>query len=89
MKSETTKTSKGKLASYAIVAVALAGVAGIWSIADFSAGTSLLSKIFILFLGAVIVLQIVPCVMLLSAMFKGFASLLHKKQKVEVGGGKK
>ena len=48
-----------------------------------------MSKLFIMFLGAVIVLQIVPCVMLLSAMFKGVASLFHKKEHQAVTGGKK
>jgi len=83
---ETKKSKTGKIATVGIIAVVLAGAVAISGIADVSGG--LTSKLFIFFLGAVIVLQIVPCMMLFGAMAKGVASLFHKKEKVTVGGKK-
>jgi hypothetical protein len=88
MKAETNKTKTGKIASLVIVAAVVVGALAISGIADVSGG-SMMSKLFILFLGAVIVLQIVPCMMLLAAMVKGVASLFHKKEKAAAGGEKK
>jgi hypothetical protein len=68
----------GKLASWAIAALVLTGAGAIWSVADVSAQSSVMSKAFILFIGAIIVLQVVPGLMLLGAMFKGVFGMVTK-----------
>jgi hypothetical protein len=87
MKTESKKSS-GKLVSLAIAALVLVGAVAIWSVADVSAKTSLMSKAFIFFIGAVIVVQVVPGVMLLSAMFKGVLSMAGKKVEATVAAKK-
>jgi ABC-type Na+ efflux pump permease subunit len=88
MKTES-KKSTGKITSAFIVALVMAGAAAIWAVADVSATSSLMSKAFLFFIGAVIVVQIVPGIMLLSAMVKGIASLAGKKTEVTEGTDKK
>jgi membrane protein YdbS with pleckstrin-like domain len=78
MKRESGKTGMGKVTSWAIAALVLVGAGAIWAVADVSAQSSLMSKAFILFIGAIIVLQIVPGLMLLGAMFKGVFGMVTK-----------
>jgi nitrate reductase gamma subunit len=87
MKSEAKKISSvsGKLASGLIVAVVLVGAAAISGLAEVTEGSSVMSKIFMLFLGAVIVLQIVPCLMLVGAMCKGVVGMFGKTAKASAG----
>jgi hypothetical protein len=79
MKTESKKSSAGKIATLSIVALVAAGAVAISGIADIAPGSGILAKTFILFIGAVIVLQIVPGIMLMVAMFKGVYSLFSKK----------
>jgi hypothetical protein len=74
------KKAAGKIASWALVALVLAGGAAISGIADLT-GTGILQKAFIYFLGAILVVQIIPSLMLLGAMFKGIRGLTDKKVK--------
>jgi hypothetical protein len=89
MKTETKKSSAGKIASLSIVAVVVAGAFAISGVADVSEGTGSMGKMFILFLGAVIVLQVVPCLMLVAAMVKGVYSMVSKKVAAPVTVGSK
>jgi hypothetical protein len=89
MKTESEKTSSGKLASWSIVGVVLAGTLLISGIADVSEGSGTMAKIFLLFLGAVIVVQVIPGFMLFAAMLKGIYSMFGKKAKATVGEDKK
>ena len=82
MKTESKKSSAGKIATLSIVALVAAGAVAISGIADVAPGSGVMGKMFILFLGAVIVLQIVPGIMLMVAMFKGVYSLFSKKAAV-------
>ena len=79
MKTESKKSVAGKIASLSIVAVVVAGALVISGVADVAEGSGTMAKMFILFLGAVIVLQVVPGIMLMVAMFKGVFSLVSKK----------
>lgn len=81
MKTKSGK-SAGKLASLFIVAVVVAGALAISGVADVSAAGGSMGKVFILFIGAVIVLQVIPGLMLLGAMFKGVYSMATKKSSV-------
>ena len=89
MKSESKKSSAGMIASWAIGALVVAGAVAVWGVADFSEKSTVMSKAFILFIGAVIAVQVVPGIMLLAAMLKGVASMATKKVEVKVGAGRK
>ena len=84
MKTESKKSSAGKIASWSIAALVLVGAATICGTADFSAKSTLLSKAFVFFVSAVIVVQVVPGIMLLAAMFKGVCSMAGKKVEAKV-----
>jgi hypothetical protein len=81
MKSETKKSLAGKVTNWSIVGVVVAGTLLISGVADLSEGSAMMGKIFFLFLGAVIVVQVIPGLMLLGAMMKGVYSLFGKKAK--------
>jgi hypothetical protein len=85
MKTEAKKSSAGKIASWSIAALVLVGAAAIWGVADLSEKSTLMSKAFVFFISAVIVVQVVPGLMLLGAMLKGVCSLASKKVTVKVG----
>jgi hypothetical protein len=89
MKNESEKTLAGKVASWSIVGVVLAGTLLISGIADVSEGSGMMAKIFLFFLGAVIVVQVIPGVMLFSAMVKGIYSMFGKKVKEPLEQSKK
>ena len=84
METESKKWSTKKIASWSIVAAALAGALVLTGVADLS-GYGIASKLFVFFLGAVIVMQIVPAVMLMLAMFKGVRSVFTKSSRVKAG----
>ena len=83
------KSAAGKVASWSIVGVVLAGTLLISGIADVSEGSGMMAKIFLFFLGAVIVVQVIPGVLLLGAMLKGIYSMFGKKAKATVLENKK
>lgn len=72
----------GKVTSWSIIGIVVAGTLLISGIADVSEGSSIMAKAFLFFLGAVIVVQVIPGLMLVSAMFKGVYSMFGKKEKV-------
>jgi len=76
------RKAAGKVASWSLVALVLVGGAFISGIADLS-GSGITQKVFIFFLGAILVVQIIPSLMLLGAMFKGIRSMADKKVKVQ------
>jgi membrane protein YdbS with pleckstrin-like domain len=84
MKTQSTKSSKGKIASWAIAALVLVGAAAILAVADFGEKSTIMSKAFVFFISAVIVVQVVPGIMLFGAMLKGVASMAGKKVEATV-----
>ena len=78
MKSESKKSAAGKIASFAIVALVLVGAAAIMGVSEVSE-KSILSKAFVFFVGAVIVVQVVPGLMLFGAMLKAVCGMAGKK----------
>lgn len=78
---KTLANKKAKIVTCAIIGLILTGAALISGLADLS-GQGSMSKIFFLFLGAVIVVQVIPGLMLLGAMLKGVVSLFSKKSSV-------
>jgi hypothetical protein len=83
MKAQSNKSMAGKVASFAIIALVLVGAMAISGIAEVPGSSSFQSKLFIFFIGAVIVVQVVPCVMLLSAMVKGLVNAVSRKPSAE------
>lgn len=81
MKKETENSLAGKVTSWSIVGVVLAGTLLISGIADVSEGSGIMAKLFLFFIGAIIVVQVIPGVMLFSAMIKGIYGLVGKKAK--------
>lgn len=82
MKNESGKKTTTSWASWSIIALVLAGTLLISGIADVSEGSGVMAKIFLFFLGAVIVVQVIPGLMLFGSMLKGIYSMFSKKVKV-------
>ncbi|GFO63058.1 hypothetical protein M1B72_18320 [Geomonas paludis] len=89
MTKETKESLSGKVTSWSIIGVVVAGTLLISGIADVSEGSGLMAKIFLLFIGAIIVVQVIPGIMLFSAMLKGIYGLFGKKVKVPLEQDKK
>ncbi|MBU5614361.1 MULTISPECIES: hypothetical protein [Geomonas] len=89
MTKETRESLSGKVTSWSIIGVVVAGTLLISGIADVSEGSGLMAKIFLLFIGAIIVVQVIPGIMLFSAMLKGIYGLFGKKVKVPLEDDKK
>ncbi|GFO68161.1 hypothetical protein GMLC_17400 [Geomonas limicola] len=85
MKAKSSKAA-GKIASWFIVAVVVAGALAISGVAEVSEAGGSGARLFILFIGAVIVLQVVPGLMLLGAMFKGIYGMVFKKSANDAAG---
>jgi hypothetical protein len=83
MKTAFNKSVTRKLTGLSIVGVVLAGSLLISGIVDLAPGSSVMTKIFFFFLGAIIMVQVVPCLVLFGAMFKAVAGLFGKKSKTE------
>ena len=86
MKTETKKTAAAKIATWAIVALVLVGAAAIMGVSEVPEKSTLMSKAFVFFIGAVIVLQVVPGIMLLSAMVKAVFGMVGKKNPAVIAG---
>ena len=82
MKKESEKSAASKAASWSIVALVAAGTLLISGVADVSEGSGVMAKMFLFFLGAVIVVQVIPGLMLFGAMLKGLYSMFSKKVKM-------
>lgn len=89
MKKGTEDSLSGKVTSWSIIAVVVAGTLLISGIADVSEGSGAMAKLFLFFLGAIIVVQVIPGVMLFGAMLKGIYSMFGKKAKATVAEEKK
>lgn len=82
MKKESENGAASKVTSWSIIGLVLAGTLLISGIADVSEGSGMMAKIFLVFLAAVIVVQVIPGLMLFSAMLKGIYAMFGKKAKV-------
>ncbi len=72
---------KGKLVNVLIVALVLTGTALVAGIGDVSQGSSIMVRLFLGFLGAIIAIQIIPCLILFGAMAKGVFNLVRGKKE--------
>ncbi|GFO55804.1 hypothetical protein GMSM_28110 [Geomonas sp. Red276] len=71
----------GRMTNWWIVGLMIAGALLFWKISDLPARMSIMSKLFISFLGAIIVVQIIPAMLLFGAMLKGIFGIFLKKSK--------
>ena len=79
----------GRIASWSIAALVLVGAVAILATADFSEKSTIMSKAFVFFVSAVIVVQVVPGIMLLGAMLKGALSVASKRVELPAWASKK
>ena len=92
MKSYSVKGISEKVINVMIVALVLFGTLAFLLVNQVAVGGEWLSKMFLVFLGAIITIQIIPGLLLLGAMIKGLASLGRKELPVaeeEADAGKK
>ena len=82
MEKKSEKTA-GKVVAWWLVVLALVGGGLISALADFSDKSGAMPRLFVFFLSALIVVQIIPALMLLGAMCKGIAGLAGKKTKTQ------
>jgi hypothetical protein len=79
MKTDKIKSTTQKVANVLIVGLVLLGTCVFMFANQVTGGSEGMSKLFLLFFGAIITVQIVPGLLLLGAMIKG-ACNLGKKQ---------
>lgn len=82
MKRYSIKGTAGKVINVVIVAVVVMGTVATAFVGQVSDGGELMSKLFLVFFGTIIALQIIPGLILFGAMLKGLTSLGDKKALV-------
>ncbi|WP_243371855.1 hypothetical protein [Geotalea sp. SG265] len=75
------ENSLWKYTSMMIVGLIAAGTLIVAGAANLPAGSSMLATFFIVFMGAIIALQLVPGLMLFAAMIKGIYAALRKEKE--------
>lgn len=83
MKTDSVKKFMDKGINVAIVVLVMMGTLAVGFVSQLSEGGEMLSKLFLVFFGTIIAIQIVPGLFLLAAMLKGLASL-GRKEALEV-----
>ena len=80
MKSHSLKGIAEQVVNAMIVVLVVLGTAAFAVVNQVPEGGALMSKLFLVFLGAIITIQIIPGLILLGAMIKGIARLGRKEQ---------
>lgn len=75
------KSKAEKVANAMIIGMVILGTVIFSVINQASSGTELMPKIFLVFFGAIITVQIIPGLVLLATMIKGVVSISQKKQE--------
>ena len=83
MKPLNLKSVTEKLSNAMIIAIVVAGTITLAFINQVNAEGTLMSKLFLVFLGAIITFQVLPGLMLIGGMIKGIFSLGHRKEAHE------
>jgi hypothetical protein len=81
MESNRLKSKAEKVANAMIIGMVILGTVIFSVINQVSSGAELMPKIFLVFFGAIITVQIVPGLILLATMIKGVVSFSQKKQE--------
>jgi len=80
METSTLKKTQ-KVANMMIIGMVVAGTVLFSLINQVSSGAELMPKLFMLFFGAIITVQVIPGLILLSTMIKNVVSIGQKKQE--------
>ena len=80
METSTLKKTQ-KFANMMIIGMVVAGTVLFSLINQVSSGAELMPKLFMLFFGAIITVQVIPGLILLSTMIKNVVSIGQKKQE--------
>jgi len=75
------KSKTQKVANVMIIGMVIVGTVIFALINKASSGTELMPKLFLLFFGAIITVQVIPGLVLLATMIKGVVSIGQKKQE--------
>jgi hypothetical protein len=75
------KSKAEKVANAMIIGMVIMGTVIFSVINQVSSGSELMPKIFLLFFGAIITVQIIPGLVLLATMIKGFVKISQKNQE--------
>lgn len=81
MESNRLKSKAEKVANAMIIGMVILGTVIFSVINQVSSGAELMPKIFLIFFGAIITIQIVPGLILLATMIKGVINFSQKKQE--------
>ena len=79
MKSFSLKSITEKMSNAMIIAIVVTGTVVLAFVNQVTAEGTLMSKLFLVFLGAIITFQLLPGLMLIGGMIKGLLSLGHRK----------
>jgi nitrate reductase gamma subunit len=85
MKSFSLKSITEKMSNVMIIAIVVAGTVILAFVNQVNSEGTLMSKMFLVFLGAIITFQLLPGLMLIGGMIKGLLSLGHRKAVHEDG----
>jgi uncharacterized integral membrane protein len=75
------KSKTQKVANVMIIGMVIVGTVIFALINQVSSGVELMPKLFLLFFGAIITVQVIPGLILLATMIKGIVSIGQKKQE--------
>jgi hypothetical protein len=75
------KSKTEKVANVMIIGMVIMGTIIFSVINQASSGAELMPKIFLIFLGAIITVQVIPGLVLLATMIKGVVNISQKKQE--------
>jgi len=79
MKPFSVKALTEKMSNAMIIAIVVAGTVTLAFVNQVTVEGTLMSKLFLVFLGAIITFQLLPGLMLLGGMIKGLCSLGQRK----------
>ena len=79
MKSFRLKNITEKMSNAMIIAIVVAGTVILAFINQINLEGTLMSKLFLVFLGAIITFQLLPGLMLIGGMIKGLVTMGHRK----------
>ena len=81
MEANKLKSKTQKVANVMIIGMVIVGTVIFALINQVSSGVELMPKLFLLFFGAIITVQVIPGLILLATMIKGVVSIGQKKQE--------
>ena len=81
METNKLKSKTQKVANVMIIGMVIVGTVIFALINQVSSGVELMPKLFLLFFGAIITVQVIPGLILLATMIKGVVSIGQKKQE--------